>query len=526
MPNKRTESDSIGSMQIPADAYYGVQTYRGYLNFHITGIPLSSVFIRNIVKIKKAAALTNVKAGLLDEKTGQAIVAACDEALAGKLDSGFITDSIQGGAGTTANMNVNEVIANRATELLGGKKGEYLCHPNDHVNCSQSTNDVIPTAGRLTVIELAARLDESVAKLVSALDEKAAEFDGIVKMGLGLGKLVVDGGQVLRFSPRYPKKVLQLSTPELALRETQRYMYALNLRPEAFKTSIDDAINLEKFDINAARNFRNRDYAASTWDMQSQRISDSNDGDGRKIITFSHILKYDTFPLPEIVCDLLEMGQNEMRCPVELEFAVNLDVHSGQQKIFNFLQIRPIIETEKNRTIDWSGVDVSDALIYAESALGVGAMPGIRDIIYVKLPDFDPRKTEQIAEELSRFNAEMRNEKTGYVLVGPGRWGSSDPWLGIPVRWNHISEAKVIVECGLENFRVEPSQGTHFFQNLTSLGVGYMTINPFMNDGTFDIETLDAMPAFQEGTFLRRVRFDEPLYVFIDGQNNKGIVKK
>ncbi len=355
-------------------------------------------------------------------------------------------------------------------------------------------------------------------------DEKPE--DGIVKMGLGLGKLVVDGGQVLRFSPRYPKKVLQLSTPELALRETQRYMYALNLRPEAFKTSIDDAINLEKFDINAARNFRNMDYAASTWDMQSQRISDSNDGDGRKIITFSHILKYDTFPLPEIVCDLLEMGQNEMRCPVELEFAVNLDVHSGQQKIFNFLQIRPIIETEKNRTIDWSGVDVSDALIYAESALGVGAMPGIRDIIYVKLSDFDPRKTEQIAEELSRFNAEMRNEKTGYVLVGPGRWGSSDPWLGIPVRWNHISEAKVIVECGLENFRVEPSQGTHFFQNLTSLGVGYMTINPFMNDGTFDIETLDAMPAFQEGTFLRRVRFDEPLYVFIDGQNNKGIVKK
>lgn len=183
MEKTRWESDSIGAMEIPADAYYGVQSYRGRQNFHITGIPLNHRFVMNIVRIKKAAALTNAKVGLLDAKTADAIVRACDEAQDGKLDAGFITDSIQGGAGTTANMNVNEVIANRATELLGGKKGEYLCHPNDHVNCSQSTNDVIPTAGRLTVLDLAAELSENVEGLLAALDRKAEQFDGIIKMG-------------------------------------------------------------------------------------------------------------------------------------------------------------------------------------------------------------------------------------------------------------------------------------------------------------------------------------------------------
>jgi len=183
MSDTRTESDSIGTLEIPADAYYGVQSYRGYCNFNITGIPMNHRFLMNIVRIKKAAALTNRKAGLLKEKTTSAIVAACDEALAGKLDSGFITDSIQGGAGTTANMNVNEVIANRATELLGGKKGEYLCHPNDHVNRSQSTNDVIPTAGRITVLELAAELKTNVLELLDALERKAVEFNDIIKMG-------------------------------------------------------------------------------------------------------------------------------------------------------------------------------------------------------------------------------------------------------------------------------------------------------------------------------------------------------
>lgn len=183
MNDKRAESDSIGTLEIPMDAYYGVQTYRGHQNFFITGLPLNRDFLYNIVKIKKAAALTNFKAGLIDEKMCGAICRACDEALDGKFDGDFISDAIQGGAGTTANMNVNEVIANRATEILGGKKGEYICHPNDHVNRSQSTNDVIPTAGRLTVIDLALALKTEAESLVAALDEKAKEFDNVIKMG-------------------------------------------------------------------------------------------------------------------------------------------------------------------------------------------------------------------------------------------------------------------------------------------------------------------------------------------------------
>ena len=355
-------------------------------------------------------------------------------------------------------------------------------------------------------------------------DEKPE--DGIVNLAFGLGKLIVDGGLTLRFSPRYPKNALQLSTPELALRDTQREMYALNLKPEQFKTSIDDAVNLERFEINKAKHFRNMRHVASVWDMQNQRISDSLFEDGRRIITFSQILKYDTIPLAQIIGDLLRMGEQEMGCPVEMEFAVDMDVPYGAERTFCFLQIRPIVEQQDARSLDWDSVRTSDALIYAESALGLGAIEGVTDVVYVRSGTFDTSRTQRIASEIGELNNRLRSEKRPYVLVGPGRWGSSDPWLGIPVKWPSISEAKVIVECGLENFRVEPSQGTHFFQNLTSFGVGYLTINPFMGDGRFDEGRLDAMPAVYESESVRHVRFDAPLYIYIDGRKNKGIVRE
>ena len=215
-----------------------------------------------------------------------------------------------------------------------------------------------------------------------------------------------------------------------------------------------------------------------------------------------------------------------MRCPVEVEFAVNMDVQAGEQQIFNLLQIRPIIDNQDNRPIDWSKVDVSDALVYGQNALGIGMMGDIADIIYIKSNTFDSLSTEKIAEELLEFNNRMQDEKRSYILVGPGRWGSSDPFLGVPVKWNHISEAKVIVECGIEKFEVEPSQGTHFFQNVTSLGVGYLTINPFRGDGLFREKELDARQALYDGTYLRQVRFDSPLWVCIDGRSNKGMVRE
>ena len=353
-----------------------------------------------------------------------------------------------------------------------------------------------------------------------------APADGVCNIAMGLGKLVVDGGRTLRFSPRYPQKVLQTSTPELALRDTQNEVLALSLKPEEFRTSIDDAVNLHRLDIAQIAGLRNARFVCSVWDRENERISDSPFDRGRKVITFNNILKYNTFPLADIIGDILRLGAEEMRCPVEVEFAVNMDVQAGEQQIFNLLQIRPIIDNQDNRPIDWSKVDVSDALVYGQNALGIGMMGDIADIIYIKSNTFDSLSTEKIAEELLEFNNRMQDEKRSYILVGPGRWGSSDPFLGVPVKWNHISEAKVIVECGIEKFEVEPSQGTHFFQNVTSLGVGYLTINPFRGDGIFREGGLDGRRAVYEGMFLRQVRFEKPLWVCIDGRSNKGIVKE
>ena len=350
--------------------------------------------------------------------------------------------------------------------------------------------------------------------------------DGVCNVAMGLGKLVVDGGRTLRFSPRYPQKVLQTSTPELALRDTQNEVLALSLSPEEFRTSIDDAVNLHRLNVREIDGMRNARFVCSVWDRENERISDSPFDRGRKVITFNNMLKYNTFPLAEIVSDILRMGTEEMRCPVEVEFAVNMDVPAGQQQIFNLLQIRPIIDNQDNRPIDWSSETPDHALIYGEQALGIGRMNDISDIVYVKTPMFDSLATEKIADELLALNARMRDEQRTYILVGPGRWGSSDPFLGVPVKWTHISEAKVIVECGIERFDVEPSQGTHFFQNVTSLGVGYLTINPFRGDGIFREDLLDARKALYEGTYLRHVRFDRPLWVCVDGRSNRGMVRE
>ena len=355
-------------------------------------------------------------------------------------------------------------------------------------------------------------------------DEQAA--DGVCNVAMGLGKLVVDGGRTLRFSPRYPQKVLQTSTPELALSDTQTEILALSLRPEEFRTSIDDAVNLRRLSLREIADFRNSKFVCSVWDRENERISDSPFDRGRKVITFNNILKYNTFPLAEIISDILRMGAEEMRCPVEVEFAVNMDVAPGRKQIFNLLQIRPIIDNQDNRAIDWSAEDPGQALIYGEQALGIGMMADLADIIYVKNGTFDSLSTEKIAAELLTLNNRMRDEGRPYILVGPGRWGSSDPFLGVPVKWNHISEAKVIVECGIEKFEVEPSQGTHFFQNVTSLGVGYLTISPFRGDGIFREERLDAMPAHYDGTYLRQVRFERPLWVCIDGRSNRGMIRE
>lgn len=353
-------------------------------------------------------------------------------------------------------------------------------------------------------------------------DEKADE--GIVNLAFGLGKQVVEGGQTLRFSPHHPKKVLQLSTPELALRDTQREFYALDLRPESFRTSTDDAVNLRKTEINKAADLKGMKPVLSTWDMQNQQISDSSFAKGRKIVTFASILKYDAFPLAEIINQLLAVGKQEMKNEVEIEFAVDMTVPKGEGIKFRFLQIRPIVRDLQREKIDWTAVPKAEALVYAEAALGLGEIRGLRDVVYVREEAFDAAHTHKIAAEAERLNARFREKNRNYILIGPGRWGSGDPWLGVPVKWPAISQARVIIESGLKDFRVDPSQGTHFFQNLTSFGVGYMTLNPHIGNGIYDIARLDAMEAEEEGAYLRHVRFPQPLYVFIDGVENKGVI--
>lgn len=350
--------------------------------------------------------------------------------------------------------------------------------------------------------------------------------DGLVNMAFGLGKLIVDGEQGLKFSPKYPKNALQLSTAKLALSDTQESMYALDLAPEQFRTSIDDAVNLKKFSIQEASMFRNISYVASSWDMYNDRIVHNTfEKKHRKIITFANILQFDKMPFTQIISDLLLIFQEEFRCPVEIEFAVNMDVPKGNDIIFNVLQVRPINGLDDNKKeIDWKKIDTKEALIYSESALGPGTIDGLTDIVYVKSASFDKLKTEEIAAEMDKVNALLKKKDKDYILIGPGRWGSSNKWLGIPITWNNISRARAIVEFGMKDFPVEPSQGTHFFQNITSLGVGYLTVNPYLNQGTYREELLDALPAEYDGKYIRVVKLDRSPIIHISGKDGKGVI--
>ena len=347
--------------------------------------------------------------------------------------------------------------------------------------------------------------------------------DGIVKVAYGLGKVVVDGEQVLRFSPKYPKNVLQTSTVDLAMRETQQSMLALSLSPEKFKTSIDDAINLERIPIHDCGQFESLKMIASTYDRENMRIVDSCYPDGPRIVTFAPQLKFKTFPLAEIVEQLLIMAQQEIKCPVEIEFAVNLE-HEPQ--IFHVLQIRPISADSLNAKVEWSQIDESGAFLRSGSALGVGQIDEVSDIIYLRRDTFDILRTREMADTIRQWNNRLRQEGRQYLLIGFGRWGSQIPTLGVPVQWSDISEAKAVVECGLENFRIEPSQGSHFFQNMTSFNVGYMNIDPWARpEDQYDASVLDALPAVEETELVRHVRLDKPLEMYIDGFANKAMVK-
>ena len=355
-------------------------------------------------------------------------------------------------------------------------------------------------------------------------NEKAE--DGIANIALGLGKYIVDGGQTLRFSPRHPHNILQMSTMDFALRETQTRFYALDLKNLADQFSVDDSFNLLRLNLKDADADGSLKFIVSTYDPYDQVIRDGYYPGGRKILSFVNVLQHEVFPLADTLDQILHVGQDEMGRPIEIEFAVNIDPQNPGFATFYLLQVRPIVDNKEVMEVDLTLVGQEDTILSSTSVLGHGIVTDVQDIIYVKTGAFCSSNNQSIAYDIEKMNRQFTGEEKNYVLVGPGRWGSSDSWLGIPVKWPHISNARVIVECGLENYRVDPSQGTHFFQNLTSFGVGYFTINPFKGDGWFDEGYLNSLPAVEETEYLRHVRFDKPVVIKMDGKKSLGVVLK
>lgn len=350
--------------------------------------------------------------------------------------------------------------------------------------------------------------------------------DSTANIALGLGKYIVDGGLTLRFSPKYPNKILQLSNPQMALMETQKKFYALDLKPDSFKVSTDDGCNLLRLDITDAEQDGALRYLTSTYDFENQILTDATFIKGKKLVTFSNILNHNVIPMADILKNVLETGQKEMGKPVELEFAIDLNTKDNDLIVFNLLQIRPIVDPREALEVDLKEIKNRDTIVFANSALGNGIIPGLRDIVYIKPQNFNSSANNTIAASVGELNKQFLKSNTNYVLIGPGRWGSNDPWLGIPVKWAQISAARLIIESGLKDYRIDPSQGTHFFQNLTAFKVGYFTINPFSGDGYYDVKFLEAQPALYEDQYIRHVRFNNQFAIMIDGRKSQGVIMK
>ena len=385
----------------------------------------------------------------------------------------------------------------------------------------------------------------------SPIGDETAE-EGIASLALGLGKYIVDGGQTLRVSPYHPHQILQMSEMDTALRETQTRFFALDMSHVGDDFKVDDGFNIKNMRVKQAEADGSLRYIASTYDPTDQVIRDGIYEGGRKVISFCGVLQQGVFPLPEILQLSQKLGAEEMKRPVEIEFACNvapLSSPEGEAMLgksieapsgavggaFYLLQIRPIVDSKQVLDEDLQKIPDEQCLLRSYNSLGHGISEDVVDVVYVKTDEnFTAANNPTIAEEIAAINQRFLDERAAlpddghgggsYILIGPGRWGSSDPWLGIPVKWPHISAARVIVEAGLKNYHVDPSQGTHFFQNLTSFGVGYFTINTYTGDGILQKEILDRMPAVEETTYVRHVRFDHPLKVMMDGKKQTGVV--
>ena len=354
-------------------------------------------------------------------------------------------------------------------------------------------------------------------------NEKAE--DGIVNVVFGLGKSVVDGGKTLRFSPKFPKKILQLSQPDLGMRDCQKKMYALDLRPGAFKISRNESVNFAHISVSdVIESFNHNDLVFSTYSFADQRIVPGVQARGSRIVTFDAILKYGKYPLAKALSEIMAICRKELLGEVEMEFAA--DIRDNGDLSLKLLQVRPIssFSTESEIDFDAFAADLDRVFVSSGKALGVGVISGIRHIVCIPPEKFDSAKTREMAAEIAAINNEFKAKDGGYLLIGPGRWGTADPFLGIPVSWSEISEAKMIVEYGLPGFRVEPSQGTHFFQNITSLGIGYLSVDTVCGlDGNIDFQAIAALECEKEFKYASIRVLPGELAAFIDHKSNKAI---
>ena len=354
-------------------------------------------------------------------------------------------------------------------------------------------------------------------------NEKAEE--GIASLALGLGKYIVEGGQTLRVSPYHPEKVLQTSELHIALRDTQNTFYALDMNHVGTDFQVDDGFNMLHLKVKDVVKDGSLNFIASTYNADDQVIRDGLYEGGRKLITFNGLLRQGIIPFPQVLQMSMKFASEAMRRPVEIEFACN--INADRTADFYLLQIRPIVDSKQELLEDITAVTDEECLIRSHNSLGHGTSEEITDVLYVKYDDtFSAADNVKIAEEIGRINQKFVDEGRNYVLIGPGRWGSSDSWLGVPVKWPDISAARIIVEVALKNYRVDPSQGTHFFQNMTSFGVGYFTVDTNLpgEGGIIHKEMLDVMPAVEETAWVRHVRFDRPLRILMDGMKQEGVV--
>jgi len=346
--------------------------------------------------------------------------------------------------------------------------------------------------------------------------------DGIVAVALGMGRAIVEGGACLRFCPRYPNNIVQFSSVADMLESTQRDFWALPLDSLA----TDGRMREESYPLSAAEADGTLATVASTYSPENDAVYDGLSRPGPRLVTFAPILKHGLFPLAPVLETLMKAGEDGMGTAVEIEFAVNLAPPPGRPREFGFVQLRPLSVMRETEALDLGEVEPERVLCRSVRVLGNGRVEGLRDLVVVDFQRFERSRSREAAAEVARLNGLLQAAGTPYLLVGVGRWGSRDPWLGIPVTWDQVSGASVIVEAGLRDLKVTPSQGTHFFQNLTSFNVGYFTVNPETGDGAIDWDWLYARPALSVAEHVRHVRLEAPVLVLMNGKKNEGLVLK